>query len=474
MPSASTIEDKAEHAMSSEDAVIAEHDGVSTSKTMPHGDAAGKTLLEIFGTYGASAVIGDRIIRGQRALRSPQRLGSNAAEDEAVAGSTARPSNAGKSFQIDIEQVQGVIARWDFDAFNFANTALAQESPLAVVAMAALHHPEYRIFDSHSIDKKKLQSFLVDAENSYFGFAYHNRIHACDTVQAVHFLMTECGVHSAGHFGPLDTLALVLSTAIHDVGHPGLNNGYHVATRDSLAISFHDVSVLENYHAGIGLQLLSRPRNNFLTDLFPAPRTGQNNKLVAFRRSMVELVLATDLSRHKDIVAEFKSLCATECSSSAAAGAASPNNRKPVCKQGTESQMKLMTMKMAIKAADISHPTRSFATHCKFSKAIQQEFFEQGDIERTRGMKISFLCDRSTATLPGSQIGFLKFMIMPFFSELANHLARHGESRAKALLVSNAEANLAEWERLKRVEDEDAAANAADADNSATEASAAP
>merc|ERR1711957_986905 len=44
------------------------------------------------------------------------------------------------------------------------------------------------------------------------------------------------------------------------------------------------------------------------------------------------------------------------------------------------------------------------------------EFFAQGDQEKTLGIPVQFLNDRDKLNRPNSQIGFIEFMIAPFFA----------------------------------------------------------
>ena len=46
------------------------------------------------------------------------------------------------------------------------------------------------------------------------------------------------------------------------------------------------------------------------------------------------------------------------------------------------------------------------------------EFFSQGDKEKELGMKPSPLCDRETTVIPNSQMGFIDFIIFPFYSTI--------------------------------------------------------
>ena len=48
---------------------------------------------------------------------------------------------------------------------------------------------------------------------------------------------------------PIDLLTLFVSSAAHDVDHPGNNNVFEIKTKSKLATLYNDVSVLESHHA---------------------------------------------------------------------------------------------------------------------------------------------------------------------------------------------------------------------------------
>ena len=67
----------------------------------------------------------------------------------------------------------------------------------------------------------------------------------------------------------------------------------------SQAVLYNDRSVLENHHAAAAWRLfLSNPRYNFLKHLDKA-------EFKRFRYLVIESILATDLKRHFEILAEF-------------------------------------------------------------------------------------------------------------------------------------------------------------------------
>ncbi len=64
-----------------------------------------------------------------------------------------------------------------------------------------------------------------------------------------------------------------------------------------------------------------------------------------------------------------------------------------------------MTMKMALKCADVGHAAKTIEVHKLWTHRIVEEFYEQGDMERTRNLAISPFMDRKTANVANAQIG---------------------------------------------------------------------
>ena len=81
-------------------------------------------------------------------------------------------------------------------------------------------------------------------------------------------------------------------------------------------------------------------------------------------------------------------------------------------------------MKAMVHAADIGNPTRTFDIAFKWARQIVREFYHQGDKERALGFDISMLCDRHTVNFAGSQIGFINFVIAPYFAVASSLLPK--------------------------------------------------
>jgi hypothetical protein len=97
----------------------------------------------------------------------------------------------------------------------------------------------------------------------------------------------------------LDRLAIYLAAIVHDLDHPGLNNQFLITTKSSKALLYNDRSVLENHHVAAAFLLLEDPKYNFV-------KTLSKVDFKYLRTTVIDLVLATDLSHHYQLLGEFK------------------------------------------------------------------------------------------------------------------------------------------------------------------------
>ena len=88
-------------------------------------------------------------------------------------------------------------------------------------------------------------------------------------------------------------LTTIISGAIiHDVDHPGRNSAFLCNSGSELAILYNDTTVLENHHCALGFKLTqSDARVNILAQL-------EAEVFKSVRAGLIDLVLATDMSKH--------------------------------------------------------------------------------------------------------------------------------------------------------------------------------
>lgn len=106
-------------------------------------------------------------------------------------------------------------------------------------------------------------------------------------------------------FTPLEILAAIFAAAIHDVDHPGLTNQYLINSSSELALMYNDESVLENHHLAVAFKLLQDDDCDIFVNLGKKPRQ-------TLRKMVIDMVLATDMSKHMSLLADLKTMVETK------------------------------------------------------------------------------------------------------------------------------------------------------------------
>ena len=60
---------------------------------------------------------------------------------------------------------------------------------------------------------------------------------------------------------------------------------------------------------------------------------------------------------------------------------------------------------LMLHSCDVSHPSKRWSLHHRWTARCMEEFFVQGDREKELGLEYSPLCDRHNTMVPQSQIG---------------------------------------------------------------------
>eukprot|EP00741_Cyanophora_paradoxa_P019347 tig00000215_g18675.t1 len=327
-----------------------------------------------------------------------------------------------------------LLTAWEpFDPFRAASDSGGR--PLLAVALAALE--AIRLPPRLRLDAARFAAFVSHVEDGYLENPYHNRTHAADVTQCMTFLLTRGGL--GGYLTDEDRLAGVIASVIHDFEHPGVNNNFLVAVSDPLALRYNDKSPLESHHVSAAWSaLVSREDLNFLSN-WPRPA------LKELRRTVIDMVLATDMAQHFEVLGAWRKRVA--------AGAFPPLQAPevaPAAEGATASgapplppEDRRLLLSVAMKAADIANAARPFELHREWSQRISEEFFAQGDREKAAGMPVSAFMDRETANLPKSQVGFSEFIVMPLFKAFGEAFPI-----VESSVVASAMSNYARWTEM--------------------------
>ena len=247
---------------------------------------------------------------------------------------------------------------------------------------------------------------------------YHNSLHAADITHTCYFYFQEGLINEKIGLNPKSLSALFLSCICHDYKHPGVNNNFLIETKHPLSIKYNDVSVLENMHISETFKLINEDINcNIFENM-------DNSEYKIFRKQMISCVLSTDMVNHGKSL-NFLKKCLKE----------------DFIKKEEDNQD---FMDLLIHSADISNPTKTFEVYYKWAKLVVEEFYYQGDKEKELGLKCS--CDRNKVTLYKSQLGFIDYIINPFFGEFIKVFPKLN------YIYDNVEENR---KKIKQMEDED-------------------
>ncbi|XP_017690531.1 calcium/calmodulin-dependent 3',5'-cyclic nucleotide phosphodiesterase 1A isoform X1 [Pipra filicauda] len=282
------------------------------------------------------------------------------------------------------------VDKWSFDVFTL-NEASGEHS---LKFMMYELFTRYDLLSRFKIPVPNLISFAEALEVGYSKYKnpYHNLVHAADVTQTVHYIMIHTGIMH--WLTELEILAMIFAAAVHDYEHTGTTNNFHIQTRSDVAILYNDRSVLENHHVSAAYRLMQEEEMNILGNL-------NKDDWRELRSLVIEMVLSTDMSGHFQQIKTMRHTL-----------------------QQTQGVDKAKAMSLILHAADISHPAKSWELHYRWTMALMEEFFRQGDKEAALGLQFSPLCDRKSTLVAQSQIGFIDFIVEPTFSLLTDSMEK--------------------------------------------------
>merc|ERR1719237_185839 len=286
--------------------------------------------------------------------------------------------------------------KWGVDMFRISE--LTDKKTLTCVTYTIFQ--ERDLIKTFKIPGKVFLNFLRTLEDHYLqDVPYHNSVHAADVTQSTHVLLNSPALECV--FTPLEVMSAIFAAAIHDVDHPGLTNQFLINTSSELALMYNDESVLENHHLAVAFKLL---QNNDC-DIFVNLTKKQRQTL---RKMVIDMVLATDMSKHMSLLADLKTMVETK--KVAGSGVLLLDNYTD----------RIQVLQNMVHCADLSNPTKPLAAYKLWVDRIMEEFFQQGDKEREAGLDISPMCDRYNATIEKSQVGFIDYIVHPLWETWAD------------------------------------------------------
>ncbi|XP_069791017.1 high affinity cGMP-specific 3',5'-cyclic phosphodiesterase 9A [Narcine bancroftii] len=272
-----------------------------------------------------------------------------------------------------------------------------------IMVLLQLMFIDLDFMNKFNIEMEVLQQFLYEVYQHYNNIPFHNFQHCFCVTQMMYGLIWLTDLQSC--MDDIDILIMLTSAICHDLDHPGYNNAYQINARTELALRYNDISPLENHHCSVAFKILEktcRLRKLLLCEkhennIFRNLTTEQYKRI---REGMIKCVLATDMVRHNEILNQFRSIL-------------------PVFDFKNKDHKETLIM-IIIKVSDISNEARPMDVAEPWLDCLLQEFFNQSDMEKLEGLPVSPFMDRDKVSKPSSQTGFIRFVLLPLFIELAN------------------------------------------------------
>lgn len=206
-----------------------------------------------------------------------------------------------------LHMLEHELTSWEFDMLELKE--LTNDHALSAVGWAICERHGIRSF--LGITPDTMLRFLRKLEDGYKAVPYHNATHAACVTHGVYSLLTTSPALIELFGSPLDIFTATLAGMMHDLGHTGHNNAFHVATGSELAIRYSDQSVLEMHHLASGFAALNEPGCNCLAHL-----TDDHRKEV--RARVIGMILATDLAVNFPTINTFKQMVSDKAAALAA------------------------------------------------------------------------------------------------------------------------------------------------------------
>ena len=312
----------------------------------------------------------------------------------------------------------------EFDIFELKQI-VGQNNVLPVMGGVILE--AFGLKNEKIIKVNKLEAFLNSVSSQYLPTTlYHNNMHGADVCQSVCLYFLNSNAEKILQTTVLDLLSILIASLGHDLGHPGLNNNFHINARTDLALTYNDSSCLENFHCSKLFNILKKDETNILEVL-------SVDEFKDIRKRMISEILATDMFFHKKIIETTKS----KAHQIKQDKFEFINNDKDSIKAEQQSFLDYF-----IHAADLGHNSKLFKISIKWVELLSKEFWLQGDKEKSLGISVSFLCDRLNTNVPKGQVNFLTAFILPTFGLMTSMFP------GLSFTQKNVENNIKEWQKL--------------------------
>ncbi|XP_065909995.1 high affinity cAMP-specific and IBMX-insensitive 3',5'-cyclic phosphodiesterase 8A-like isoform X2 [Dysidea avara] len=260
------------------------------------------------------------------------------------------------------------------------------------------------------VEESVVGSWLQLMESRYHrSNTYHNSTHAADVLQAGAYFLQKL-IDRGDVWDPLDIASVLIAMVVHDLDHPGRTNHFLSNSQHELSLLYNDKSILENHHVATAFKETTRSSaSNIFKHL-------EAEAYQTMRQNIVEMVLATDMSKHFEHLSKFTTGVTSQSSGDFTSASTTSLDKD-------QTDMDLLVKRVLVKTADLGNPARPMPMCKEWALRISKEYFSQTDEERKMGLPIVMPAfDRNTCNFPQTQVQFIDFIVTGLFEAWNNYV----------------------------------------------------
>ncbi|XP_038629776.1 cone cGMP-specific 3',5'-cyclic phosphodiesterase subunit alpha' [Scyliorhinus canicula] len=248
-----------------------------------------------------------------------------------------------------------------------------------------------------------LTRWMYTVRKGYRDITYHNWRHGFNVGQTMFTLLMTGNLKK--YYSDLEAFAMVAAAFCHDIDHRGTNNLYQLKSQAPLA-RLHGSSILERHHLEYSKALLQDESLNIFQNLNQC----QHETVIHL---MEVAIIATDLALYFKKRTMFQKIVdhveKTE------------NEEEAIKYISSDPTKKEIVMAMMMTGCDLSAITKPWEVQSKVALMVANEFWEQGDLERTvlQQQPIPMMDRNKGGELPKLQVGFIDFVCTFVYKEFS-------------------------------------------------------
>lgn len=247
------------------------------------------------------------------------------------------------------------------------------------------------IRDAFQIPNEIIFNFIYSLQQTYNKLKWHNFAHATETTQFVVHTLITCKMLDV--FSPLEKLALLVAALAHDIGNDGYACEYNENVLMPLRHLFNNKSVIESGHCILLINIIGKRRSNIFATL-----SKDEHEFVW--KTVIELILATDMERHFRMLNKIQSVKETWRSSD---------------------EGRTYILKLILKCSDFCPLVKKFDIADQFHSIIAHEFYLYGDLTYCKNIVYQDF-ENKEVDEGKSEPGFMVSVVAPMFKKAAQIL----------------------------------------------------